>query len=115
MRTLRGWDLVSPANARAARAERGLPFPGGEAGAIAEGVALLFAGIGWFAMRRGLRRLLPIVMAPVLFTIESATVFGDRGLRAWVAPLVVIATAVGAVAVFDLRRRESPQLIESGA
>ncbi len=78
-----------------------MPFPGGEVGAIAEGAALLLAAIGWFTMRGGLRRVLPIVMAPLLFTIESAAVFGDRGLRAWVAPLVAIATAVGAVAVFD--------------
>ena len=93
-RVLRGWELWSPGNARAARENRGLPFPGGLPGAVAEAVVSVAALVALVRLRHQWRRLFPLYALLGLFTLESALLFGDRGLRGWVAPLVALTAAL---------------------
>ena len=93
-RVLRGWEVWSPDNARTVRALRGLPLPGRTVGAVGEMVVSILALVTLIARRRDWRILLPFMALPLLFTVESALLFGDRGLRAWVAPAVVLLVAL---------------------
>ena len=92
-RILRGWDLWSPANVGDARSVRDLPTPGGVIAGVVELIASVGVALALWRRRSSWRALLPLVALPIIFTVESAVFFGDRGLRAWVAP--VIALAIG--------------------
>ena len=107
-RVLRGWDLWSPTNARTARADRGLPFPGGVVGAAGEMAVTLLAVAGIAARRRDWRTLLPFLALPALFSLESALLFGDRGLRGWVAPVVVVLASVALTRSRAVERESEP-------
>ena len=104
-RVLRGWDVWSYPAAKAARGERGLPLPGGPIGGLLEVIAAGLAGYGAWRFRSRWQDLLPLSALPALFTIETALTFGDRGLRAWVAPSVAILAGAAVIALVDVRRR----------
>jgi hypothetical protein len=93
-RVLRGWGL-RPVDQRYAREHRGLPAPGGMAGAVGEMAVSVLAIGALVAERRRWRELFPMFALLGLFTLESALLFGDVGLRGWVAPSIVLAAALG--------------------
>jgi hypothetical protein len=108
-RVLRGWELWSPWNAAETRRTRGLPFPGGTFGSLAELAATFALVVAGVRARRCWRTLLPLFALPLLFTLESAALFGDRGLRAWIAPAVAVALGLAASEVLaGIRERRHP-------
>jgi 4-amino-4-deoxy-L-arabinose transferase-like glycosyltransferase len=105
VRVLRGLDVWPHAPAERARSVRGLPLPGGTAGTVLEAlVSLLALGTAAAAFKRQWRDALPVVALPALFVLESAALFGDRGLRALAAPMFVVLAAHGAVRFSDWLR-----------
>jgi 4-amino-4-deoxy-L-arabinose transferase-like glycosyltransferase len=114
-RVLRGLDLWPHRPAARARSARGLPLPGGTAGTVVEAlVSLLALATAAFGFRRHWRDALPVVALPALFVVESAALFGDRGLRALAAPMFVLLAAHGAMRLADWLRwhRTDRQLLK---
>lgn len=103
-RVLRGWELWSPVSAARAREGRGLPYSGGLVGGFVEAIVSVVGISSLLILRRQWRSLLPLIAIPALFTVQSALLFGDRGLRSWSAPMAVLGIAlVGANAIRSRR------------
>jgi len=96
-RAARAWDLWPPGSTSDARCALGAGLPGGAVGVALEVSAVGLALGGAWRHRRRARTLFPLIVIPALFTVLSLGLYGDRDLRAWVAPVVAVWCGVAAV------------------